>query len=63
MRRIALAIAPATTTTCGDGKAFCHYLRARSLGTQWYCLIFGDLKEKDGWLQRSLECQQAEMDL
>jgi hypothetical protein len=61
MRRIHLQIAPATETTCGDGSgAFCPFTRTSNLGTRFECLIWGDLEDKGGWLQRRPECLAAE---
>lgn len=60
-RTIHLPIAPATATTCGDGSgAFCPWARTSHFGTRFSCLLWGPLRDEDGWLQRRAECLAAE---
>lgn len=60
-RMVRLSIAPATERTCGDGSgAFCSWLHATHLGAEQFCLIFGTLRDENGWLQRAAGCVSAE---
>lgn len=61
-RRLSIAIAPATDTTCGDGSgAFCPMMTSQRFGTVIGCLLFNkELRDEGGWLQRLPECIEAE---
>lgn len=60
-KTIRLTIAPATSTTCGDGTgAFCSWARTSHFGTRFACLLWGALSDEEGWLQRREECLAAE---
>lgn len=63
MRSIApvYSITPATATTCGDGSGkFCRFCKWSLDGTAT-CYLFGELEERDGWLQRRPECIACEL--
>ena len=60
-RMVRLSIAPATETACGDGTGrFCPWLRALHLGAERFCLIWGGVRDPNGWPQRNAECLSAE---
>ncbi|MBK6515787.1 MAG: hypothetical protein IPG04_17230 [Polyangiaceae bacterium] len=67
-RRLSIAIAPATDTTCGDGSgAFCPMMTSQRFGALFGCRLFNkELRDEhgvwsgEGWLQRLPECIEAE---
>lgn len=61
-RTIRIPIAPATATTCGDGRGkFCPVVRTQKFGQLWSCALFGELGETaDGRLARHEECMRKE---